>query len=265
MNRYTTILLLAAILLLSGCMASEKILYLQDIEVNTSKPIGDWFADITVEPRDMISITVSSGDIELATQFNLPLIAYTPGGAQGVNVGNRVLGYTVDYKGDIDFPVLGTIHIAGLTRTQISTWIKAWLIASEMINDPVVTVEFMNLHISVMGEVKSPGRYAVNQDQLTLLEALTMAGDLTIQGKRDGVFVVREDNGVRTTYAVDLRSAELFRSPAYYLKQNDVIYVQPNRYRSGQSTANENSFISVSFWISIASALMSLGLLIKNW
>ena len=113
-----------------------------------------------------------------------------------------------------------------------------------------------------MGEVNSPGTYTINGDKVTLLEALSMARDLTIYGKRDGVYVVREENGVRTTYNVDLRSVSLFDSPVYYLRQNDVVYVEPNKVRAGQSTINENSLKSVSLWISIGSFLTSLAVLI---
>ena len=126
----------------------------------------------------------------------------------------------------------------------------------------MVTVEFMNLYFSVLGEVKSPGKYTISKDQITLLEAIAMAGDLTITGKRDAIFVIREEAGQRITHWVDLRSQDIFQSPVYYLKQNDVIYVQPNKMRAGQSTINENNVKSVSLWISIASFLTSLGVLL---
>ena len=128
----------------------------------------------------------------------------------------------------------------------------------------VVTVEFLNFKISILGEVSNPGTYNIKGDKVTLLEAISMAHDLTIYGRRDQVYVIREQNNTRTTYRVDLRSSDLFNSPAYYLKQNDIIYVQPNKVRSGQSTINDNSMKSASFWISIASLLSSLGVLIVN-
>lgn len=120
----------------------------------------------------------------------------------------------------------------------------------------------MNLYFSVLGEVKSPGKYDITKDRISLLEALSMAGDLTIYGKRDAIYVIREENGERVTYRVDIRSREFFRSPVYNLKQNDVVYVQPNKVRAGQSTINENSVKSVSLWISIGSFISSLGVLL---
>ena len=174
----------------------------------------------------------------------------------------EISGYTLDDKGNIDFPSVGTLHIAGMTKSQIAALVKQRLIQENLINDPVVTVEFMNLYFSVLGEVKTPGKYAITKDQITLLEAISMAGDLSIYGKRDAIFVIREENGKRVTHWVDIRSKDLFNSPVYYLRQNDVIYVQPNKVRAGQSTINENSVKSVSLWISIGSFLSSLGVLL---
>ena len=140
--------------------------------------------------------------------------------------------------------------------------IKKELADADLLKDFVVTVEFMNFKVSILGEVNKPGSYTIQGDKITLLEALSMANDLTIYGKRDGVYVIREENGERTTYRLDLRSAEIFNSPVYYLKQNDIIYVEPNSVRAGQSTINENSMKSVSLWISVGSFLSSLGVLI---
>ena len=119
----------------------------------------------------------------------------------------------------------------------------------------------MNLYISVMGEVKNPGRYKIERDQITLLDAISMAGDLTIFGKRDGITVIRETNGERIIYKVDIRTADLFDSPVYYLKQNDIIYIEPNKIRAGQSTINENNLKSVSLWISVASLISTVSLI----
>ena len=264
--------------LLVSCNTSKEIVYFQDIVVNQPEAIIG-ARDITVQPKDQISIMVSSKDPQLAALFNLQCpdnrkinvslfnltrVQYRAGSTDlrtGSNSG-EISGYTLDDKGDIDFPVIGTLHIAGMTKSQIAALVKKRLMEENLVNDPVVTVEFMNLYFSVLGEVKTPGKYAITKDQITLLEAISMAGDLSIYGKRDAIFVIREENGERVTHWVDIRSKDLFNSPVYYLKQNDVVYVQPNKVRAGQSTINENSVKSVSLWISIGSFLSSLGVLL---
>lgn len=260
-NRFFYLLLLLA--LLTSCNTSKEILYFQDIVVNDSEAIkGE--RDITVQSKDQISIVVSSKDPQLAALFNLTKIQYRAGYSdlRGGSNNGEISGYTLDDKGNIDFPVLGTLHIAGMTKSQIAALIKKRLMEENLVNDPVVTVEFMNLYFSVLGEVKTPGKYSITKDQISLLEAISMAGDLTIYGKRDAIFVIREENGERVTHWVDIRSKDIFNSPVYYLKQNDVVYVQPNKVRAGQSTINENSVKSVSLWISIGSFLSSLGVLL---
>lgn len=250
--------------MLASCKTEEKILYFQDIVVNQPEAIQG-ARDITVQPKDQISIVVSSKDPQLAALFNLvqaqPRLSGGAGASSMAGSG-AVSGYTLDDQGNIDFPVLGTLHIAGMTKSQIAALVKGKLISENLVKDPVVTVEFMNLYFSILGEVKNPGKYNITKDQITLLEAIAMAGDLSITGKRDAIFVIREEEGQRITHWVDLRSKDLFQSPVYYLKQNDVIYVQPNKMRAGQSTINENNVKSVSLWISLASFLTSLGVLI---
>ncbi len=256
------ILLMAMLALaLASCNTSKKIVYFQDIQVNRPEAITE-ARDITVQPKDQISILVSSKDPQLAALFNLPRVQYRVGDNNMQNTNGDVSGYTLDTEGYIDFPVLGRLYVAGMTKSEIASFIKKRLMDENLINDPVVTVEFMNLYYSILGEVNNPGKYMITKDQITLLEAISMAGDLTIYGKRDAVFVVREEDGQRVTHWVDLRTQDLFHSPVYYLKQNDVIYVQPNKVRAGQSTINENSVKSVSLWISIASFLSSLGVLL---
>ena len=249
--------------LLVSCNTSKEIVYFQDIVVNQPEAIIG-ARDITVQPKDQISIMVSSKDPQLAALFNLTRVHYRAGSSdlRSGNINGEISGYKLDDKGNIDFPVVGTLHIAGMTKSQIATLVKKRLMEENLVNDPVVTVEFMNLYFSVLGEVKTPGKYAITKDQITLLEAISMAGDLSIYGKRDAIFVIREENGERVTHWVDIRSKDLFNSPVYYLKQNDVVYVQPNKVRAGQSTINENSVKSVSLWISIGSLLSSLGVLL---
>ena len=249
-----------------SCSTYKNINYIQDAQADEIEEMTI-SKGILIQPKDMISIVVSSRNPELAQIFNLPRVTYqiasgtvTSGSASGSS--NGIMGYTVDNEGNIDFPVLGLIHVAGMTRWELAKAIKKMLIGQDLLKDAVVTVEFMNFKVSVIGEVNSPGTYDIQGDKITLLEALSMAGDLTIFGKRDNVTIIREQNGERIFYKVDLRSTDLFLSPAYNLQQNDVVYVEPNKVRAGQSTINENSLKSVSLWISIASFLTTIATLI---
>lgn len=251
---------LTASLLLYSCNTSKNILYLQDAQIQTPKKVVAG-SNITIQAKDMISIIVSSKDQELAALFNLTRYQSMVGPAGSTTQRGEISGYTVDTEGYIDFPVVGRLKVLDLSRHQVANLIKDTLIKSNLIKDPVVTVDFMNLYISVMGEVKNPGRYKIERDQITLLDAISMAGDLTIFGKRDGITVIRETNGERIIYKVDIRTAELFDSPVYYLKQNDIIYVEPNKIRAGQSTINENNLKSVSLWISVASLISTVSLI----
>lgn len=175
----------------------------------------------------------------------------------------QVSSYTVDSEGNIDFPVLGKIHVAGMKREQISATVKKQLVDKNLVNDAVVIVEFMNMGVSVMGEVNRPGRFNIDRDYLTLLDALSMAGDLTIYGKRENVLVVRKENGTETLYRVNLcDSKSLYTSPVYYLRQNDLVYVEPNEVRARHSTVNGNNLRSTSFWMSLASLITTISVLI---
>lgn len=150
-----------------------------------------------------------------------------------------------------------------MTREEVAVYIKKELQSHDLIKDPVVTVEFMNLSVNVMGEVNRPGRYNIDKDHLTILDALSQAGDLTIYGKREKVLVLRNENGTQRVYGINLCSADhLYSSPVYYLQQNDVVYVEPNDTKARQSTVNGNNVRSTSFWISLASLLTTISVLI---
>ena len=258
------LVIMALALTAVSCNTYRKINYLQDIVPDKAERIAI-NKGILIQPKDMISIVVSSRNPELALIFNLPVISYQAGSEVVSGQGSqRLLGYVVDNDGYIDFPVLGLVKAAGLTRWELANEIKSMIIEGNYINDPVVTVEFMNFKISVMGEVTSPGTYNIEGDKITLLQALSLAKDLTIFGRRDNVSVIREQGDERIIYQVDLRSASIFESPAYYLQQNDIVYVEPNKVRAGQSTINENNIKSVSLWVSVGSFLTSLAVLIVN-
>jgi Periplasmic protein involved in polysaccharide export len=246
------LVLCIAVLLVQGCTSPKKVLYLQDVDVFEQQEI-DYSYEPVIHKDDLLEIIVNSKDPELALPFNMPMAIYQ-GGA--ISTAQDVLGFLVDSDGNIDFPVLGTIYVSGLTRSQLIDLIKVKLIEEDLIKDPIVTVQFQNFKISVIGEVARPGTFNIVSDRITLMEAISMAGDLTIQGKRDRVAVIREKDGKRTIMYHDLRSADVFKSPFYYLKQNDVIYVEPNKARIGQSRINQNN--SVGVWLSAMSVLASI-------
>ena len=176
---------------------------------------------------------------------------------------NGVSEYTVDQNGCIDFPVLGTLQVAGKTRAEVAEYIKGKLVNENLVKDAVVIVEYANTAVTIMGEVKNPGRIGFNRDRLSLLDAIGLAGDLTIQGKRTNVLVVREIDGNPTAFRVDLTDAEsLMNSPVYYLQQNDVVYVEPNDMKKRSSIVNGNTVLSASFWVSVASLMTSIAVLI---
>lgn len=247
-------------LLLVSCNTQKEIAYFQDLESSKDSPLTT-SSVIRIKPEDKISIIVNSKDPELAALFNLPYISNQIGSTRSSsqNSNSQISGFTVDSEGYIDYPIIGKIYVNNMTREEIADYIKSELISRNLIKDPVVTVEFMNLTISILGEVKSPGRYNIDRDKITILEALSMAGDLTINGKRDNVQVLRNVDNKQVTYTLDLRSAQdIYSSPAYYLQQNDVIYVEPNSKRARESTVNGNNIRSASFWVSIASLTMTI-------
>lgn len=257
MRKYVTCLLVCVAVFFTACTSTKKILYLQDVVPLKQQEIEQKY-EVIIHSDDLLAIMVNSRDPELALPFNMPMVTYQLGSNSGGQ--QRVLGYLVDTNGDIDFPILGKIHVEGLTRMQLTELVKNKLIEGDLIKDPIVTVQFLNFKVSVMGEVSRPGSFTISGDRITLLEALSMAGDLTIYGRRDRVAVIRENNGKRTILFHDLRSAEMFNSPCYYLQQNDIVYVEPNKAKSGQSGINQNNTIGV--WVSVISLLTTIAVLI---
>jgi len=212
--RYILFLLTVAFLL--GSCATPKVAYFTDLKRGTAEQVLNPL-EIRVRPEDKISILVNSKDPLLMNLFNLPIISRQIGTTSGTSNSQGISGYTINKDGDIDFPVLGHIHVAGMTREEIASYIKA----------------------------------------------LSMAGDLTVYGKRENVLVQREENGKQTLYQVNLNSGyDLYASPVYYLQQNDIVYVEPNSMKARQATVNGNNVRSASFWMSLASLLTTITVLI---
>lgn len=262
--RQVILSLVACLFILPSCSTVKDIAYFQNKVVNQPEKI-DKHAGIVIQAKDMLSIVVSSRNPELVTMFNLPIVSYQAGSETVSGAGaQRLLGYVVDNSGYIDFPVLGPLKVSGMTRWELSETIKNRLIKDGLLTDAVVTVEFMNFKVSVLGEVNSPGTYTIEGDKVTVLQAISLARDLTIFGLRENVSVIRERDGERTIYQINLCDVNLFKSPAYYLQQNDIIYVEPNQEKARQSTTDDKTLRMTSILVSGGSLLLSIATLIVS-
>lgn len=251
-----------AILSVTSCGSSKDITYLQDKVLNNPVEL-EKNAGIIIEPKDMLSIVVNSRTPELAPMFNLPLVNINAG-SDTSSGSQRISCYAVDEEGCINFPVLGKLKISGMTRWECAEFIKKELIKNKYLDDPIITIEFTNFKVSVLGEVKNPGTFSINGDRLTILQAISLAGDLTLFGQRKNVSVIRENSGERTIYQLDLTSTSLFQSPAYYLKQNDIIYVEPSDIKKRQSTVDDKALRITSIALSSSSVVVSIATLIST-
>ncbi len=250
------------LLLLASCKGAENVAYFQDISDGQEFNLCH-VTDLRVQPKDKMTIVVNSSDPEIADLFNLPIMARRVGSSNNISGQYALCTYTVDENGYISFPILGKIKVLGMVRQEIANYIQKELISRNLCKDALVTVEFEDLFINVMGEVNRAGRYEMTRDNYTILDALSAAGDLTITGQRENVTVIRHDNDKTQTYVLNLNDlSSMTKSPAYYMKQGDVVYVEPNDYRKRQTTVNGNNVRSTSFWISLASLLTSVAVLI---
>lgn len=257
MNRNSIILsVVLAGMLLAGCAAPKDVAYLSavgtDIPADTvSQP------HCTIQTDDLIAITVSSETPESAIPFNQESNRAISNGTSYTNVGSTTAsGYLVDLRGCITFPVFGTIKVAGLTTTELADTLEQRLIQANYITDPEVSVRLLNYKVTVLGEVARPGQVPVAGERITLLEALAYCGDLTIYGQRKNVMIIRDADGRRSTATVDLTDQALMQSPYYYLQQNDVVYVEPNRLKKMMSQNSETKVLSiVSTLASLASTV----------
>lgn len=251
----------ALLLTLSSCKTREKILYFQDIENGAVIPTQA-IQPLTFQSGDKLTVVVTSSSTpQLAVQFNLPMVTIQAGTVNAQSGSQQMAVYTIDENGCIDIPTLGRTKISDLTRSETAAKIQA-LLRDGKLRDAVVTVNAYDQYITILGEVKSPGKQTITKDRLTIIEAIGAAGDLTIHGCRDNILVLRQEGNETKSYYVDLRSKDVMNSPVYNLRQNDVVYVQPNKVKMGQSTNNDNSLRTISTWISIASFLMSLGVIV---
>lgn len=246
MKKYLFTLISLVAITLPSCKTYKKMVYFQTGEVDSSEVKFQYTP--TFKPDDFLTITVLGSDPETSLPFNLPTTSGGAGNSSGYSNGNpALLGYLVDANGNINMPVIGFIHIGGMNRMDATQLISQKL--SAYISNPVVNIQIQNFKITVLGEVKNPGTFKIPNERITILEAIGLAGDLKNTGIRNNVLVVREINGSKKEFRIDLTQKNVFSSPVYYLEQNDVVYVEPNytaRYESTMARVAAPIIISVT-------------------
>ena len=251
-------------IMMVACRTPQNVAYMpdsQDGDVITLEAKA-----LTLKPSDKISIVVNTKSVELNNMLNMPTSSQIIGSSevQSLAQSRGTSGYTIDSEGNIDFPLVGKVKAAGLNREQLAASLKKLLEEKNVVNnEAVVTVEYLNLGFSVLGEVQAPGFYPFENDRTNVLQALGMAHDLNIYGRRDAIKVIRTEDGQQKTYVLNLLDTkQLTSSPAYYLQQNDIVYVEPNNYRKRQSSANATEITTASFWLSALSVLTTIAVLV---
>lgn len=253
MKKHSSIsgLLLFVVLMGSSCVTQKQMTYFREVDSSSADSINRVFKsqiDPEIKAGDALSITVSALDQEAVAPYNLPTVVFSAPGSDHLSTTPSLQYYTVDAEGNIEFPVLGKLPVLGLKTTEVADLIEQKL--STQVLNPMVIVQLINAKVTVMGEVNRPGQYTMPNGRMTLLDALGAAGDLSIYGKRDNILITRESNGKLEFHRLSLNSDELFTSPYYYLQQNDVIYVSPNKVRAITSQ-------NIGLWLSMVSTVAS--------
>jgi len=247
---------LLAILFFSSCATTQEVTYFQDESLADYEPL-DFNTDVVYKTNDKISIIVSSLDPEAARPFNLPTIS--EGQSAIVTQGStKMQTYLVDKFGNIEFPVLGQIKIGGLGRTEATELLKERL--KEYLKNPIINIRLINFTVTVLGEVRNPGTFVLEDEKISLSEALGYAGDLTIYGRRDNVLLIRDNNGKKQYAKFDLTSIAVLNNQSYYLAQDDVIYISPNKAKARSASYNQNTAVVIS----ALAVLVSLTAIIIN-
>ena len=260
MKKIYLMLMAMVAMLLASCSSPKNVAYIQNSDsIDYSR--SEVLYDARIMPKDILTITVNTVNPEASEPFNL-FVSSELSANRSIGGQRALQTYLVDNKGCIEFPVIGTTKVGGLTKSAceklIHDKIQRFMNAEE---NPIVTVRMSNYKISVLGEVNRPGMFTVSNEKINIFEALAQAGDLTIYGVRDRVKLIREDEkGHKDVYTLNLNDAEIINSPYYYLQQNDVIYVEPNKVKAKNSAIGQ----STTIWISIAGALVSLASLVVN-
>ncbi|WP_299113591.1 polysaccharide biosynthesis/export family protein [uncultured Winogradskyella sp.] len=234
---------LLAIFMLSSCGSRKNIVYFQDEPIEGGVLMSEP-KQLVYKPDDILTINVAALDPDTVRPFNLALVQGGNTDVVAARGGMQQQTYLVDYDGNIEFPVLGTLKIAGLTRTELTDMLTEKI--SEYVTDPIVNVRLANFTVTILGEVRNPGTFTIQDERITVLEALGLADDLTIFGKRKNVMLIREVDGKKKYAKIDLTTVNVVNSPVYYLQQNDVIYVEPNNAKIRSSTYNQNNSVLIS-------------------
>ncbi|HEX8017324.1 MAG TPA: polysaccharide biosynthesis/export family protein [Flavobacterium sp.] len=239
-----------------SCASKKDIVYYQNID-GLNRPESNSSYEVKIQPDDLLMIIVSAEDPEIAIPFNLTSVTLPNTTNLLATTGQQTIqSYLVDRNGNIEFPVIGKIQVGGLSRTEVLQSLKEKI--GVYIKNPIINLRIMNFKVSLQGEINMPGTYSVASERITLIEALSMAKDLSIYGRRDNVLVIREINGIKSYNRVDITKADFINSPFYYLAQNDVIYVEPNKTKINAAAVGPNT----SVIISAVSILISLSVLI---
>lgn len=268
MKMKTIIRSMMAAFLLTSCAAPSNIAYIQDMPIGQSIHMENPL-EIKFKPKDKISILVSTKDPDLRSLFSLysTLVTYdnqnTTSYSNGQNGKGQASEYTVNDDGTIDFPVLGYVHVEGMSRQELQRYLKNELRSRELVKDAIVTVDFSDLYVTVIGSIGT-GRVQIDRDEFTLIDAIAKSGDLDINGKRENIKVIRENHGLKTCYEVNICSADdLYNSPVYYLQQNDVIYVEPNNKTKRTSTEYGSRMVNYTFWTGLVTTALTMVALFK--
>ncbi len=232
MKKTLLIILSISSFVLSSCISQKEISYFKGVNSDSAAVINQQFRtkpETTIGNGDVLLITVSALDPTAVAPFNLPLVMYNSPGSDKLYTSPTLQTYVVDTEGKINFPVLGTLKVSGLSKSEAITMLNEKLLP--YLKNPIVNINFMNYEITVLGEVNRPGKYSVSNEKINILEALGLAGDLTIYGIRKNVLIYRENNGKVEFERIDLNSSDVFKSPYFYLQQNDIVYVEPNKVK----------------------------------
>ncbi len=249
------VLILVSALALFSCVNKKKIIYFQGDKAIASDTTKKHSPLLKID--DLLMITVMSMDAEATKPFNLSTYGANQNSLNSTaNSNTGPKGYLIDENGEIAFPVIGKIKLAGLNRTRACDLIKEKL--KDYLKDPIVHIEIQNFNITILGDVSRPGNYTVNHERITLIEAIGMAGDLNISGLRKNVLVIRDNNGIKTETRVDLTNKELFNSPVFYLQQNDIVYVEQNRPKKNTAAINPTSITLILTSITLLITLITL-------